>query len=67
MTEEQVRERTLSVAVWSFDALKENEFLGLALIALNDLDLTSETTGWYPLTMSLLAGGNPSPRTDAPT
>lgn len=55
MTKEAVRQRILSVTVWDFDSLKENEFLGSIAIPVEKLDLDQETTAWFPLTSDRLS------------
>ncbi|ELT97555.1 hypothetical protein CAPTEDRAFT_183515 [Capitella teleta] len=49
MSWEELKNRTLQVSVWSYDGLKENEFMGAAHIVLSDLNLSQEVVGWYPL------------------
>ena len=56
MKESEVRYRTLQVTVWDHDMLKENNFLGAVYIRLRDLDLTTETTRWYPLQKLQMTG-----------
>jgi phosphatidylinositol-4-phosphate 3-kinase len=46
---DELKVRTLQVTVWSYDKLKENEFLGAAHIPLADLNLNQETIAWFPL------------------
>ena len=45
----QLCQRTLQVMVWSYDSLKENEFLGAVHIKLGDIDLTKENIAWFKL------------------
>lgn len=49
MTLETVKTRFLRATVWNYDPLQENEFLGGVELELALLDLTAETTEWYPL------------------
>lgn len=44
-----VHTRTLSVMVWNYDMLKENDFLGAIYIKLDCLNLLEDTTEWYEL------------------
>lgn len=46
---ERLNELTLQVTVWSYEALKENEFLGAAHVKLSELDLTRECPAWHKL------------------
>lgn len=46
---EEVRERTLQVTVWNYNTFEENEFLGAMHLRIAELDLSKETTGWFPL------------------
>lgn len=47
---DELQHRTLQVMVWSYDSLKENEFLGAVHIPLSTIDWTrSENTAWYKL------------------
>ncbi len=46
---EDVKERTLQVTVWNYNTFEENEFLGAMHLRIAELDLTKETTGWFPL------------------
>nr|KAG5699171.1 hypothetical protein BaRGS_014470 [Batillaria attramentaria] len=57
MKESEIRSRTLQVTVWDHDMLKENNFLGAVYIKLRDLDLSTETTQWYPLQKIQMTGG----------
>ncbi|XP_044760959.1 phosphatidylinositol 4-phosphate 3-kinase C2 domain-containing subunit alpha-like [Coccinella septempunctata] len=49
MTLDTVKQRFLRATIWNYDALQENEFLGGVELELGLLDLTTETTEWYPL------------------
>ncbi|KAI0209340.1 Phosphatidylinositol 4-phosphate 3-kinase C2 domain-containing subunit alpha [Lamellibrachia satsuma] len=51
MPVDEVKERQLQVTVWSYDALKENEFLGAVIIDLSQTNLTRTTTQWHQLHM----------------
>ncbi len=44
-----IRTRTLQAAVYHYDKLQENQFLGKVLIRLADCDLSQETVQWYSL------------------
>ena len=46
-----VETRQLQVTVWSYDALKENEFLGAVTIDLSHINFSRTTTDWYHLHM----------------
>ncbi|KAK2159407.1 hypothetical protein NP493_1722g00005 [Ridgeia piscesae] len=51
MPVEEVSQRQLQVTVWSYDALKENEFLGAVVINLAEFNFSRTTTQWYCLHM----------------
>ncbi|RWS05589.1 phosphatidylinositol 4-phosphate 3-kinase C2 domain-containing subunit alpha-like protein [Dinothrombium tinctorium] len=44
-----VQQRMLQVAVWDYDRVQENLYLGACLIPLREMNLLSETVSWYPL------------------
>ncbi|CAB0007671.1 unnamed protein product, partial [Nesidiocoris tenuis] len=46
---DRIRQRYLQATVWNYDTLQENEFFGGTVIKLSDIDLSQETTQWYPL------------------
>ncbi|XP_020281887.1 phosphatidylinositol 4-phosphate 3-kinase C2 domain-containing subunit beta isoform X1 [Pseudomyrmex gracilis] len=46
---EVIKERTLEATIWNHDTLQENEFLGGISLPLGRLDLTNETSEWFPL------------------
>ena len=49
LSREEAREKVLEVSVWEYDRVSENLYLGRTLIALQDLDLSTETVSWYSL------------------
>lgn len=46
---DQASQKVLQVTVWSYDGLKENEFLGGVHIRLSEIDLSRESVGWHRL------------------
>jgi len=47
---DDLRQRTLQATVWSYDSLKENEFLGAVHIGLSSIDWTqTDNVAWYRL------------------
>lgn len=49
MTLEAVKTRTLQATIWDCDRFQENMFLGSVMIPLENINLSKETTRWYPL------------------
>ena len=53
---DSLKTKTLQVTVWSYESLKENEFLGAVHIRLNELDLSRDCVAWHKLqTLSSLS------------
>lgn len=46
---ESLKRQTLQVSIWHNEIVQNKVFLGAALIPLDSIDLTLETTSWYPL------------------
>jgi hypothetical protein len=46
---ESLKRLTLQVSIWHSEIVQNKAFVGAAYISLGDIDLSKETTSWYPL------------------